>query len=87
MPHKKSLDDKQLNRKEVLKKDNYDCIKCGKMACMVHHIDLNRSNNRITNVVALCVECHQSIHNYNRQRNKKYLEVNVTTWFHEWTES
>lgn len=44
---------------------------CGKV---VHHIDGNKSNNKIENLVALTMSDHTKIHNYIKQGNAKGIE-------------
>jgi hypothetical protein len=42
------------------------CTKCGydnKLVLIVHHIDHNRNNNEIKNLMWLCRNCHYLIHN------------------------
>lgn len=61
-------------RNQVLKRDNYKCIVCGKPATQVHHIHL-RSKRRdlmyeINNLVSLCDHCH------NHQSNENLEWVN-----------
>jgi hypothetical protein len=38
----------------------------------VHHIDLNRSNNSITNLIAVTVSAHRAIHNGNKPKAGSY---------------
>ena len=60
---------------EALKRDKYICQKCGKdismkyMSC-VHHINFNKSDNRIENLITLCRSCHPIIHYSQRTINK-----------------
>ena len=58
------------NRKIVLERDDYTCQCCGckangqhtnKINC--HHIDVDRGNNSPSNLIALCTQCHLSLHN------------------------
>jgi hypothetical protein len=53
-------------RKLVIERDKY-CKMCGDEANLVHHIDLNKNNNDINNLILLCNSCHSSIHG-------KYIE-------------
>lgn len=54
---------KRTNLKEV-------CVSCGKddsrILC-VHHIDENRKNNDVKNLVWLCRNCHFLVHNYSKK--------------------
>ena len=36
----------------------------------VHHIDRNKTNNRVNNLVWLCHNCHHLVHNYNIEQKK-----------------
>ena len=49
------------------------CIACGrnKVALRVHHIDGNRVNNDLINLVILCKSCHMRVH-------KMHLKYNIT---------
>ena len=56
---------KRANRKIV-------CACCGnfdKRVMAVHHKDSNRKNNKITNLVWLCHNCHHLVHCYNLKIN------------------
>ncbi len=50
-------------RIEVLKKSKGRCEICGKIAKIVHHIDGNKSNHSIDNLMAVCTKCHVPLHN------------------------
>ena len=43
--------------------DFIKCEVCGNKAVDIHHIDINRNNNNIENLIALCRRCHQDAHN------------------------
>ena len=53
-------------RKKVLERDNYACRICHKDGAEaklnVHHIDINRKNNNMDNLVTLCARCHRQVH-------------------------
>lgn len=47
----------------VLLRDNSACRRCGAFLNLdVHHIDENRENNEINNLVTLCKSCHAQVH-------------------------
>jgi hypothetical protein len=50
-------------RIEVLKKSKGRCEICGKIAKIVHHIDGNKGNQSIENLMAVCTKCHVPLHN------------------------
>lgn len=47
--------------------DELYCRRCGYKefisSVQVHHIDEDRTNNNITNLIPLCANCHQALHN------------------------
>jgi len=50
-------------RNKVLKKDNYRCSWCGKKEdLIIHHIDKDKHNNVISNLITFCRSCHTKIH-------------------------
>lgn len=51
------------------------CEKCGSRdkKLEVHHIDKNRKNNNIENLVKLCTDCHSMIHS----KNEWFLSKNI----------
>ena len=55
----------------VRERDNYTCQICGDQedgrALDVHHIDYDKKNNQIGNLIALCQVCHRRT-NHNRKR-------------------
>lgn len=73
---------KQFNKKlkHIIKlRDNYQCVICGKSnedcinkngvcyGLQVHHIDYNKKNNNIDNLITLCNKCHTKT-NFNREK-------------------
>jgi 5-methylcytosine-specific restriction endonuclease McrA len=60
----------QGKREDVLKRDNYKCVKCGmtdrqhkekwNKPITIDHIDKNRRNNKMNNLQTLCLKCHGS---------------------------
>jgi hypothetical protein len=54
-------------------KVNPKCVFCGledKRILAVHHIDKNKINNNIKNLIWLCHNCHFLIHHYDIERAK-----------------
>jgi len=45
-------------RKQILLRDKDTCQKCFSNGLCVHHIDYNKNNNKLTNLIALCSKCH-----------------------------
>jgi len=57
--------------REILKRANVQekCKLCGftnKMVLSVHHLDHNRQNNDVSNLIWLCFNCHYLVHHDNR---------------------
>lgn len=57
------------NRKLVFVRDEDKCQCCGcskdslhTNSLIVHHIDCDRGNNSMSNLITLCVQCHMSLH-------------------------
>jgi len=51
-----------LKRSDILEKCNLCGIENRKILS-VHHVDHNRSNNKISNLIWLCLNCHHLVHN------------------------
>lgn len=66
----------------ILINDNYTCQLCNKTqnqqfkeinkTLHVHHIDYNKKNNKVYNLISLCVACHMKT-NYNRKYYEQYF--------------
>lgn len=58
----------QAKRRKILKMAGYKCRKCGARATQVHHETYKRIyNEKLTDLTALCADCHNSIHNDTHQ--------------------
>jgi len=67
----------QDKRNEVLKQARYRCEneRCNqKVRPHIHHIDMNNSNNHLSNLIALCPNCHQRAH------DGKFTESQLLNW-------
>ena len=51
-------------RDAVISRDDHRCRRCGRGDCMlqVHHVDMDRTNNDLTNLLTLCAACHLGLH-------------------------
>lgn len=69
-----------LNKKtkdKIWKRDKNICQRCNKQidkrlndslfGGVIHHIDSNRKNNNLDNLILLCGKCHNEIHNVIRK--------------------
>ncbi len=65
--------------KKIIKEiDNYTCQECKKNSVMlnIHHIDYNKKNHSIENLISLCNKCHGKT-NINREEwTQKFIELN-----------
>lgn len=69
-------------KKRIRERDNYTCQECGilenelgyKLAC--HHIDYDKKNNSIDNLISLCKSCHAQT-NWNRKDWTKYFNNKI----------
>lgn len=57
-------------RKTKLDSTDYKCELCGEEAKHVHHINKNKSDHRIENLMSICVPCHSKIHAIDKRKPK-----------------
>jgi ribosomal protein S27AE len=65
-------------RYKVLRRDNYTCQLCGVQQFMllhVHHIDFNKQNNSVRNLITLCGHCHRKLHGNNHNWVIRFLRI------------
>lgn len=63
-------------RNFILKRDNFTCQECNKnnKTFAIHHIDYDKNNNSLNNLITLCVSCHSKT-NFNRNDWKPYFNI------------
>jgi len=57
---------------------NRECVLCGEgnlKILAVHHIDKNRKNNDLKNLVWLCHNCHFLVHNYKQEEDCFFKKI------------
>ena len=60
-------------KRAIRKRDRYTCQVCKKEpATSVHHIDYNKKNSNLNNLITLCRKCHSKT-NFNRKKWSKYF--------------
>jgi len=61
-------------RIKVLQRSKGKCEICGESANHVHHIDEDKTNHKLDNLLAVCRKCHAALHTgrVNRRRVSKY---------------
>lgn len=67
-------------RKLIRKRDNHKCQICGYLQLNnkkldVHHINYNKEDNSLKNLISLCMGCHRKT-NFNRNKWIKYFKEN-----------
>ena len=61
-------------RRAIRKRDKYTCFICGtEPAVHVHHIDYDKQNCNLDNLITLCIKCHPKT-NHNRKDWIKYFD-------------
>lgn len=82
-----SFEDYDLNFNDKLKRlirerDNYTCQLCLSpqydIAFDVHHIDYNKKNSIIDNLITLCHRCHTKTNGNRRKEYERYLKLLIT---------
>lgn len=65
---------KYTYKRKILKSDKERickmCKENDKRLLVVHHIDQDRTNNELSNLVWLCYNCHQLVHHYDNEKKK-----------------
>ena len=65
-------------KEQIRKRDGYVCQECGLPECSnnrnldIHHIDYNKKNNHLNNLISLCHDCHLKT-NFKRKDWKNYF--------------
>lgn len=61
----------------IKKRDGYVCQECGRKEVLsVHHIDYDKLNNSIFNLISLCTSCHTKT-NSNRKHWESYFKMKM----------
>ncbi len=57
-----------VKREEALRRDKFKCKICSETKPLhVHHINHNKYNCDLSNLITLCAQCHRWCHNKSRQ--------------------
>ena len=54
-------------KKIIRKRDKNICLLCGKFGNHIHHIDYNKKNSALNNLITLCPSCHSRT-NFGREK-------------------
>ena len=60
-----TLDWTETLKKSIRERDHYICQLCNEYGFVVHHIDYDKENSRLENLITLCRKCHTKT-NHNR---------------------
>lgn len=66
-------------KKQVRERDNYKCAICGKYGKDVHHIDYNKKNCSVNNLITLCSSHHTKTTHGDRKMWMKILKQMIST--------
>jgi hypothetical protein len=65
-PHYGTASGKYTYR-DLFENEEFVCARCGykefKLVVCIHHIDQDRTNNKKENLIPLCRNCHEALHN------------------------
>jgi len=61
---------RNMLKRQKLKEKCLLCFKKDSRILVVHHIDKNRKNNNLDNLMWLCRNCHFLVHNYKNESKK-----------------
>lgn len=56
----------------IRKRDKFTCAVCRKKGCDVHHIDYNKTNSDVSNLITLCRSCHMKT-NFDRDKWMRFF--------------
>lgn len=76
------------NKKKSLIRDKNRCQCCGKKEELItHHIDCNKQNSSISNLITLCKSCHISLHDrYSKATLRSNIIYNFFPDIFKWAE-
>lgn len=74
----------KATKEQIRFRDKYTCQMCGcsqlengrELSC--HHIDYNKKNNKLNNLISLCVNCHSKTNNHRKYWMDK-LNANIVS--------
>lgn len=70
------------SKKEKILKDSLGCKICSiTTPLVIHHLDKNETNNVLSNIVVLCNQCHNNIHQRGYNFTNREWVLNVSEWF------
>lgn len=69
-----TIDWTETLKKSIREKYHYMCQICGNYGIIVHHIDYNKKNCDMKNLIVLCNKCHAKT-NYNRKEWLKFFDT------------
>lgn len=64
----------------ILQRDNHICQICGDTGKQIHHIDYNRRNDDLHNLILLCLDCHLKTSREKREYWQWQLKLFMDLW-------
>lgn len=61
------------NRKIIFRIKNYRCEYCNSPAQVAHHVNGNKGDHSLKNLLVLCTKCHGALHHDPKKRSKYIL--------------
>lgn len=71
-----SVDWTKTLKRSIKERDNFKCKVCNDEGNFIHHIDYNKKNCNVDNLITLCNSCHSKT-NYNRKHWIKYFKNKI----------
>lgn len=72
---------KRIKKKEGYANKEFQCSLCGfskyPEAIDLHHIDKDRKNNKINNLLEVCANCHRRLHAMSPKKYSYYLKTHI----------
>jgi ribosomal protein S27AE len=67
-------------RIKAIEEKGYECENCGATEDIeVHHRDRNHCNNELDNLIVLCSDCHNTVHNGWPEKGSFLRELHIDT--------
>lgn len=86
----KELNGKEWNYRKLVITGEDKCEICGysdrQDALIVHHLNMDRSDNSVENLAIICANCHQCVHKFITRQRKRIIDYLPEDGFKEYVE-